>query len=245
MHGTVQSVGAAADGFHGPHRSCMGCNQLGAEHKSPRTNGDRAPSNIYSCMEPPASPAPSEVSALIVPEVSVFEAVPPSASTHCGCFACFTRRVTNGWTRLSYKRHVRTIFVFLLLFTMWSVLTKKKTNRHVFFFCSLSSDCDAGTHREHWTCDCANVWKKKKKEKNKKIWILSSRDIQTRGIVSVGFFVLNVWTLSELITQDEPALCFKCLLHILKDALIPYFPPHVTFRVLSGPSASRRSAWLL
>lgn len=119
MHGTVQSVGAAADGFHGPHRSCVGCNQLGAEHKSPRTNGDRAPSNIYSCMEPPASPVPSEVSALIVPEVSVFDDVPPpSASTHCGCFACFTRRVTNGWTRLSYKRHVRTIFVFLLLFTM-------------------------------------------------------------------------------------------------------------------------------
>lgn len=122
MHGTVQSVGAAADGLHGPHRSCWGCNQLGAEHKSPRTNGDRAPSNIYSCMEPPASPVPSEVSALIVPEVSVFEDVvvppTPSASTHCGCFACFTRRVTNGWTRLSYKRHVRTIFVFLLLFTM-------------------------------------------------------------------------------------------------------------------------------
>lgn len=73
MHGTVQSVGAAAEGFHGPRRSC---NQLGAEHKSPRTNDDRAPSNIYSCMEPPASPVPSEVSALIVPEVSVFEDVP-------------------------------------------------------------------------------------------------------------------------------------------------------------------------
>lgn len=35
----------------------------------------------------------------------------------------FTGWVRNVRTRLSYKQHVRTVFVFLLLFAMWNVLT--------------------------------------------------------------------------------------------------------------------------
>lgn len=64
------------------------------------------------------------------------------------------------------------------------------------------------------------------------------------GIVSVTFFCskcMNSSGLSELLVQDKPALCFKCLFHVLKEALVLYFLLHVAFRLMLGLSEWARA----
>lgn len=64
------------------------------------------------------------------------------------------------------------------------------------------------------------------------------------GIVSVTFFCsecMNSSGLSELLVQDKPALCFKCLFHVLKEALVLYFLLHVAFRLVLGLSEWARA----
>lgn len=152
----------------------------------------------------------------------------------------FTGWFRNERTRLSYKQHVRTVFVFLLLFAMWKVLT----NALMLFFCRSSSDCVAGNLKENPECVWAWVWlcgclKKEEEEERKQYSVQPG--IETMGIVSVTFFCskcMNSSGLSELLVQDKPARCFKCLFHVLKEALVLYFLLHVAFRLMLG-----RSEW--
>lgn len=182
IHGTVRSL-SAASGFHGL-TGLAGVQPAGGWTKNPWGPTAIGPLHIYTAVW------------------NLLQVLFPQRSAHlssrkCRClktfplcldtlwmFACFTRWVTNGWTRLSYKRYVRTIFVFLATF-YYVKCFDKKTN--MFFFCSLSSDCDAGTLKENTEPVCLTVRMFGRKRKKKEHWILSSRDIQTRGFVSVGF----------------------------------------------------------
>lgn len=71
-------------------------------------------------------------------------------------FARFTRRVTNGWTRLSYKRRVKKkTFLYSCYFLLCEVFWQKKKKC---FLCSPSRGCDAETLKENTEPVCLTVW---------------------------------------------------------------------------------------